>query len=406
MDETAVLAALLDSREAYNALKGRLASQDFTDFGRLVLQYTLDYYRRDAAAPSVDRSLASSALAGHFANPKQSATLVDYFNAIPAADSSANVVATYLELRRRGLGLRIADALLKAESAESVARLMDRYRDLGQEAPAGDREFRPRLTVEDIYTADRKGKIRVYPARLNEALRGGIRPGHNALIFGRPGAGKTLVTVNLCAGMAHAGKKVLYLANEEPAEEIQRRFISRLGGVSLWDLNHENLDIERANYARGEQAALRRGYQHVAIVGDVATLAQAEKLVQQVKPDVLVIDQIRHIETRLDMVQRQELVTRTLRDWAHKYELVTIGTAQAGMSAQNRAILGLTDLDYSNTGVQGACDLMIGVAVTDDMERQKKRMLCICRNKISGTKINMPVWIDEQHTRVSSRFQK
>lgn len=404
MDETLVIAALLNSRGAYNALHGKLSLADFSDHAQQVLKAGLAYYRNDESAQSVDRRILATTLGRVYPNPKHSDSLLEYFASIPTEVSAGNAAAMYLEVRQRRAALSLADSILKGSDRDAVAKHILAYQALGPEgADAGERKDKLRLTYDDIYTEDRQGKIKVYPARLNDVLRGGIRPGHNLLIFGRPGAGKTLVTVNLVAGMAHAGARVLYCANEEPVEEITRRFLSRLGGVSLWDLNHENLETEKANFRAAEQRALARGYANVFIQGDVSSTEDIRRLVAEVRPDVLVVDQIRHVDQKLDMVSRQEHVTRFLRETAHSAKLIAIGTAQAGGAAENKPVIGLTGVDFSLTGVQGACDLMMGVAVTEDMERQHKRMLCICRNKISGTKVNFPVWLDELHTAVRSK---
>jgi archaellum biogenesis ATPase FlaH len=377
VDEVLLLSALLDSRDAYATVQGRIALSDFSD-------------------------LLRATLSGAYPNAKQSAAVQEFMDDIPSSTSPGNAASLYLRVRQRRQSLDVADLILKGADRAKVDAAIAKYQRL--EASSSGNEFKERLTYEDLYEkGNDQGKLAVYPARLNEVLRGGVRRGHNIIIFGRPGAAKTLVTVNMVSGMANAGHRVLYIANEENTPEIQRRFLSRLGGVSLWDLNQEDIEKEKRAYREAEQRALKRGYQNVIVTDEFATLKDLEGAVERLKPDVLVLDQIRHVNQHMDLLSRQEAVTRWLRDTAHAHNLIAIGTAQAGLSAQNKPVIGLTDTDFSNTGIQGACDLMIGIGVTEEMERSHKRMLCICRNKISGTQKNFPVWIEELHTKVKSK---
>jgi hypothetical protein len=402
VDEQLLLAALLDSRIPYETLKGRISLSDFSDFGRIVLREIFRYYKNDESVGKVDRAVLRSSLGTAFPNPKQSAAVQDFLGDIPRSKSPGNAADLYLRVRQRNQALHIADLILKGDDSAKLDAAIEKWQKLGDDKV--DSSFKERLTYEDLYeTGNDQGKLRVYPSRLNEVLRGGVRRGHNIIIFGRPGAAKTLVTVNMVSGMAHAGHRVLYIANEENTAEIQRRFLSRLGGVSLWDLNQEDIEAEKRAYKAAEQRALKKGYQNVIITDEFRTTADLDGAVERFKPDVLVLDQIRHVNERMDLLQRQEAVTRWLRDTAHSNNLVAIGTAQAGGSAQDKPVIGLTDTDFSNTGIQGACDLMVGIGVTQDMERQHKRMLCICRNKVSGTQKNFPVWLDELHTKVKSK---
>lgn len=405
MDEQVLIAALLDSRHVYDSLKGRIALSDFSDFGRLIVREAVRYYRTDTEAKRVDRSILKTALGSAFPNPKQSAAVQDFLADVPRSKSPGNGADLYLRVRRRNQSLHIADLILKGADESKIDDAIQKWQHLAETNSSID-SFQERLSYEDLYeTEDDSGKLAVYPARLRELLRGGPRRGHNIIIFGRPGAAKTLLTVNMVAGMAANGHRVVYVANEENRAEVQRRFLSRYTKYSLWDLNPEDYKNEKEAYRKAERIALKRGYQNVIFppAEQCRTTSDLETLVTRLKPDVLVLDQIRHVNQHMDLLPRQEAVTRWLRDTANAHNFVAIGTAQAGNSAQDKPVIGLTDTDFSNTGIQGASDLMIGIAVTEDMKRQHKRMLCVVRNKISGTEKNFPVWLDELHTKVKSK---
>jgi hypothetical protein len=73
---------------------------------------------------------------------------------------------------------------------------------------------------------------------------------------------------------------------------------------------------------------------------------------------------------------------------------------QAGATAEGKQVLDLADIDGAKTGLQGACDAIIGLGKGPNDEAEKKRVMSICRNKISGTITQFPVFIDTQHTRI------
>jgi DNA repair protein RadA/Sms len=58
---------------------------------------------------------------------------------------------------------------------------------------------------------------------LNTVLGGGIVLGSATLLAGDPGVGKSTLLLQLCLSLANAGKKVLYVAGEESAEQVKMR---------------------------------------------------------------------------------------------------------------------------------------------------------------------------------------
>lgn len=236
-------------------------------------------------------------------------------------------------------------------------------------------------------------------------------PDHNFCAHGIfvHNSGKTLLTVNMVAGMAAAGHTILYVGNEEPLATLQHRFLSRLGNEKLWDLDSQDKQVARAAFERAEHRALQRGWDRVHLLHGSFEMRELVPYIEKVKPDVLVVDQIRHMETgggkrgEDNLTWRLEAVCRKMRQMAHEHQLVAIGVSQAGHSANGKVVLSMNDLDSAKTGAQGAVDLIVGVGVNDEMQRQHKRMLSLCRNKLTGREEFFPVWIDEQHTRVKGQ---
>ena len=60
-------------------------------------------------------------------------------------------------------------------------------------------------------------------AELDRVLGGGIIPGAVVLIAGDPGVGKSSLTLRVCAEVARAGKRVLYVTGEESTRQVRMR---------------------------------------------------------------------------------------------------------------------------------------------------------------------------------------
>lgn len=246
------------------------------------------------------------------------------------------------------------------------------------------------------------GKIKVYPPQLNAQLNGGVRLGHTALVFGRPGACKTLLAINIAAGFLAQGMRVLYIGNEEPKRELAMRWLSLLGKQKLHDLDsadaeHSKAAIEKAYAAAAERLPL------LSVVTGISSLPTVENLARHLQPKVIVLDQLRHMHTGNEgegRTQAMEEAQRQFRAMADSLGFFGITISQAGGFAEGKLILDMGDLDSSKTGTQGAVDLILGVGVNETYKAQGMRMLSICRNKVSGKHCFFPVRVDEQHTRI------
>lgn len=249
-----------------------------------------------------------------------------------------------------------------------------------------------------------QGKIPVHPKQLSEALNGGIRKGQTILIFARPGAGKTLLAVNICAGMLQKGMKVAYIANEEAKRVVALRFLSLLGRERLDQLDNELPEVASASLRRAVDKA--KSLTNLRIIYGAEEMCDVETIIDSYAPEVVVLDQLRHMSndeadsTQSGNTGNMESVQRDFRHLANVHKFIGITISQAGASAEGKAVLGMNDLDGSKTGTQGAVDLIIGMGVNDEMRAGNRRMLSICRNKISGKQLFFSIAIDEQHTLV------
>jgi len=118
----------------------------------------------------------------------------------------------------------------------------------------------------------------------------------------------------------------------------------------------------------------------------------------------MIVDQLRnmHIPRLEGKTQVLEESAKALREIAAKHSLVSIGVTQAGDSGDGKSLLVQGDVDGSNTGIPGACDLMVGIGMTSDMEQQNVRMINLPKNKLSGKHVHFPVRINPLVSRMEN----
>ena len=98
----------------------------------------------------------------------------------------------------------------------------------------------------------------------------GIVEGALMLIGGDPGVGKSTLLLQVCAHLAKAGKRVLYISGEESAKQIKLR-ANRLGIV-----NQPNLYVLAENALDAVEEKLRQLQPDVAVVDSVQTMYRPE----------------------------------------------------------------------------------------------------------------------------------
>lgn len=393
MEENLLIAACLASRTAYEDLKTLgIDGHLFTPAGKALLDCAAEQYERDTEQQSIDEDILSSQFARKY-QYKQGKEYAEFYANLPEISSPVNIANEYALLRREHLGRTIASMLASGMHGAEVDKLIDEYK-LSTQGSSNEPKYR--LEFED-FREKRGQRLALHPNTLNDFIGGGVLRGHNVVIYGRPDSGKSLLALNLAAHFLQQGYKVLYVANEEPAQEITKRLVSRLARVPIGNLR--NPDVLQEALDKIETEYLRWFLLHAA----APTITDVSKYASKVKPDVIIVDQIKNLSIKGDnrALQLDELA-RQVRALGIAHHAVTISVTQAGDSASNKLVLEQNDVEWSNTGIPGAADLMIGVGTRNDWEVKGQRMLSICKNKVNARKGHFGVWVRPEFTVMTS----
>lgn len=397
MDERLILSAITGSRKAFETFQRIGAdSGDFSETGACVIDATREQYSRDADAKSVSRDLLRSQVERRFGKGSMADSIMEFVDSFPSDASGTNITEEYRLLRLGRTASTLATLLASGQHGDTTQETLDVYKSLvaGEEGET----FKERLT-EDDFAEDDSDLIMLHPA-LKPYIGRGVKRGHNITIFGRPNSCKSMLALDIAANGLYNGHKVLYVANEEPAQDITLRLLARLTGIALDDLK-EYPEARSKAFAKARD----RGYERWTLLhkGSI-TARDIQRQMARLNPDIMIVDQLKNVQVAEDNRALQlDKLARQVRELGIDHEVVTVSVTQAGESAEGKLILGMTDVEWSNTGIPGAADLMIGIGVNHDFLAQDKRMLCFPKNKIMNKHGEYHVWIDVQHTKISAR---
>lgn len=397
MDERALIGAILHSRKAYEKLVGLgCSSGEFTEAARVVFEAVGEQYTRDGTVKKADSGLLRTQVERRFGAGSMADSVMDFAASVPSNSSGVNIAEEYRLLRLQRVSTTLATLLASGNHSDETQEHVESYRSL-VEGEAGE-EFKERLTLDD-FTDEAGERIKMYPSEINAQIKGGLHRGNNVVIFGRPNSAKTMLGLNNAACMAKNGYKVLYVGNEEPPMDVTRRLLSRMSKIDIDEL--ETRDGLKDAFKRAGKAYDRNW---VLLHKANCTYQDIRRAAARLRPDVIIVDQLKNVHVAEDNRALQlDKLARQVRELGIEFQCVTISVTQAGESAEGKLVLGQTDVEWSNTGIPGAADLMIGIGVNDEFAAHDKRMLSICKNKLKNWHGAFPVWIDAQRTLVSGR---
>lgn len=394
--EQKLLAAIIKDREAFDEVLSTEIDEDFSEQAQIIWESAKEFYGADAEAASVDIEIIKKRLSRK--HPKHKDMFIQYLDNLPDV-SSINVIKEALDVKLDSVQHKLAQELIAGTNNKKIDDLLEQYNKLrvGElDAEKKSAEVYVNTSVGSIIESSSVGnRIAILPESLNNQIKGGALPGHHVVVFAPTEMGKSLFGLNMAYGFIKQGKKTLYVGNEDPATDMIYRFMWRVTGMTDDEIQK---DPQRADKLLQE-----KGYGNFVFVEtESGTPREIEELIKEYEPDVLIVDQIRNLDMgETNKVLALEKAASTMRRFGKKYGIVSVSLTQAADSATGKAILARGDIDFSNVGIPGTADLLIGIGATEDMEMKGERMLSFVKNKIGGIKNPVRVWFDNKLTKVT-----
>lgn len=404
--EKELIACSLNSVQDYRLIleyldtKGNNFSKEF----KYIISKIGDYYNRDKSADHVSASIIKAIMEGEARNDKILSRLSGFLDeAVASSASLPNVRAAILAAKRQEVADKLSMLLVSGETGgEKVQELIAKLSELDSDSIVEDG-----IKEEEVYQNvdlvslmhkeyDSDNLIKIYPESVNRRLDGGAKKGHHITVFARPESGKTAFVINAACGFARQDKRVLYVINEDRAEDIIIRTVSNLSGMDKHTI--------RDNPEEASAIARQNGWDNIIVVNlSPGSPNKIRYLIKKYNPDCVIIDQLRNIEVGADSrVNQLEKAATSIRNIGKELNVLMLSVTQAGDSGENKLVLEKGDVDFSNTGIPAQCDVLIGIGMNKEYEAQGLRVISLSKNKIGGNHENFPVKINTQVSRYIS----
>ena len=209
----------------------------------------------------------------------------------------------------------------------------------------------------------------------------GLDRGNFGILFARPEVGKTTFCCFLAASYIRQGVKVVYWANEEPADRIKLRIIQ-----SFFEVTDEEMRHQRAVLA---QRYLTEVAPYLRVMDSVGTsVEEADEYAKLNKPDVMFMDQLDKFRIKGEFNRQDERLKAIYvyaREIAKRNKMLVWAVSQASYEAHDRQFIDYSMLDNSRTGKAGEADIIIGIGKTGSSEVENDvRHICVSKNKLNG----------------------
>ncbi len=373
MIEHNIIKAAISSKDAHYKITSHLDLKCLSEHGAVIIKTITDYYNNDPDATEVDEESLLYKLGKHYPNKKES--FESYFDNLPISVSVENVLEDIVLQKQEDLGMKIAAVAIEEPTSDKLGKLMEEW--LSASDVVDEQRVYHETPIEELIgKVSGENLIPIAPSMLNNKLGGGLPRQSQILIAGRPDRGKTTVAMNIAGYACQKGYKVCYFGNEDSAALMNLRILSRLTSKT----KPEILESPKETY----EAAIDNGYSNFYFVDlHPGTIAEIRHHVEKLRPDMVVIDQIRLIQVskKEGLTSNLEAAAIGMRSLAKEFFFVSVLVTQAGDSATNKLILDMEDIADSKTGIQGQLDLMIGVGQNEEYKQNSRVMLSFPKYK-------------------------
>jgi replicative DNA helicase len=329
--------------------------------------------------------------------PRDRDFAIGVFEQLDKHESSAESVGSLVRSIVRGKLLReisldaydVAEGRGKLEEVlDKIVRLQSEVAGETKETEKGDTEFVSDDLEELVNGAVKKPGLRWRLKTLNRML-GSLRGGDFGFVFARPETGKTTFLASEVTYMAEqvpdeAGP-VLWINNEEQGSKVKIRCAQACLGVTMTDLFR---DVKRANAAY--QAKMRGKLRMVDDAG--MSKKRLEALCKQLKPSLIVIDQIDKIKGFDN--DREDLRLGAIYQWARElaktHGCPVIAVCQADGTGEGQKWLTMAHVANAKTAKQAEADFIIGIGKIHVPGYDTIRYLHISKNKLMGDEDSDP----------------
>lgn len=266
--------------------------------------------------------------------------------------------------------------LLKAEMLRTIPANAN-PNDLIQHAEKFTRHWQDRADPMDIATdywaelSDRMQRESVHTGiALLDNKTDGIRPGGLTIIGARPSVGKSAFTLQVAVNVAKKGKKVLFIPLEMTGAEIVDRIVLRFGKAitphairtgRMTDTERNSVnDVLEQLYALKDKFKVYEG---------VRQIEQIRALIEDERPDLVVIDQLSQVQTndeRTTIRERYVEITRELKAIAIKQKTAIWLPCQMNRESSKTGAVTMDYLKESGSIEEDADVVIILSNVKDD----------------------------------------
>lgn len=170
-----------------------------------------------------------------------------------------------------------------------------------------------------------------------DGLTGGLQPGWLTYIGARPGVGKTALALQIATDVAQREHRVVVCSLEMSVEELARRAICRLAGVSYSRVRHNQMteqDWSKFMHAQNTLAGLPID----VFDADVDTVPAIASRVRRLQPELVIIDYVQLMRQDRAKNRNEEigLVSRGLKLLARETGIPIVAPVQLNRAPEAR----------------------------------------------------------------------